>query len=569
MTPQAASCLSTICVERIASSSKSPVTLSYPLVEGPEVHNGIKKAMAELEVADFPLRYHGSSSLHHVYHAIESITGDRDAHFMGRLRRSSRREFWSVPNWLTDHTSNGHLAEWPHSVLERQLVDAYFDRTDIHPPLLDSTLFRQQLASGLALEDARFADVCWLVFALGARIYPSREVCWVDPSTGICDGRSAGWKYYSNVQKPTLSLLDMPDHYTLQVASLTTSWLYAYSSPHQPWLVAGTALRASQELGLHIAGAMSKHVTDYRAAKRAFWCLYHQDVQHSTAAGRRPIFREGDFDFDISIQGDESESIFNQMLLLDRIIAQALGTIYSVNAGSRQGGLYATIRQSSQAIDRWEDSLPSAFRYGYNEQSRFALNIAAMYVQSRFARILVWRPLLPTSRLPLPTSLEAMDHCLQAALDISQAIRRHLRDPRKPAIGPDSMTPIWTAQAILQMYLALQYDHQPESDSQQVHQLVEGMKVCVDGMRAIEEVWRYAGKLTDFMSETMRSLYNRYPHAVPSRTAGEISEQPGIDIITDQARGVPLGHGDDMMFANDEFDAVFAEVFGFVPSSLV
>lgn len=526
--------------------------------------------MNDLEVADFPLRYHGSSSLNHIYVAVDGISGERDHQFMPRLRRSLRRDFWSIPPWECNAFDIGPKVScipWPEPRLEQQLVGAYFDNTHVHPPVLDQIVFRQDLRAGLYRRDVRFADVCWLVFALGARLVSPT----ISPhSTGFVHKLSAGWDYFANVRKVAPTLPDIPDHYTLQIASLTTTWLSASSSPHRPWLVCGTALRASQELGLHIANAMSHHVAEYQASKRAFWCLYHMDIQHCVAAGRRPVFREGDFDFDIPIGGDESSVIFHQSLLVDRITAQALTTLYGVEPTFRKGNIYDTVRQSSLALDHWEQALPSVLRFGTNyAQSGLYLDIASLHVQSRQTRILIWRPLLPSTRTPNAISLEALDQCVQASLDICETIKHLLTIDQRPSISPDCMNAIWTAQAILQLFLVLKYpemeDNPIESD-----RLTGSMEVCVQGMKAIEEIWRYAGKLTDFMMESMRSLYGRYPRAASTRSAvlsdatlvdsndmfGHV--QTGANTTDDQASGVG--------FNDEDFDAIFAEVFGFVPS---
>ena len=358
------------CDRAVPTGSSSRATPIAPILD-PGESDRIRLAMTRLDVTDFPFRYHGSSSLHHVYLAIDEIRGFKDAEFLTRVKASMRREFWVSPAW--DVTSSAPLdirpfTTWPEPTLERRLVDAYFARLDLHLPLLDADTFRRKLSAGSAIRDLRFSAVCWLVFANASRLIN-------EPATQYCgDPRSSGWAYFLAAKEAMADadrsrphwLPEMPDEISLQVAVLTCTWLHGTVSPHLSWLIAGAALRASQELGLHVRDHSATATTSLSsstpgdahvvALKRAFWCLYHLDIVHCASGGRRPVFREGDFDFDppLVLFSDKASSAFAHKLLLDRVLAQALDKVYGVRPGSMDD-----IETLLAATDHWLFALPS------------------------------------------------------------------------------------------------------------------------------------------------------------------------------------------------------------------
>jgi hypothetical protein len=568
--------------------------------------------MSRLDVTDFPFRYHGSSSLHHVYLAIDGVRGFKDAEFLTRVKSSMRREFWIPPPW--DVTSSAPIdirlfATWPHPALERQLVDAYFARIDLHLPLLDPDVFRGKLSAGLAIRDRRFSAVCWLVFANAARFID-------EPTTKYCgDSRSSGWAYFlaakhamtdADPNRPVW-LPEIPDDVSLQVTVLTCTWLHGTFSPHLTWLLAGSALRASQELGLHIrdhsatafsssssVSAADEHVV---AAKRAFWCLYHLDINHCASSGRRPIFSEGDFDFDLPLDfyANRATSAFAQKLLLDRIIGRALDKLYSLRPGSVND-----IEALLAALDHWRFALPSFLQVPLDQADSLrsardlAIDIdnASLAVHFHFVRLLIRRPLLPRQRKPQPCQEEALRHCLADCYAITDILDRLAQRQNIHApITSELLYPVWTAFSILQLGLEISDDStsQPQSDpgltlaalgskparDHERKKIVERMDVCVCALSGMERGWRYAGKLTDWVSESMRSLCDRFgdafdPHLrVDWRNSGSSTIVP----ITSDDGVPPPSHPlfGDQDFADPatgyaiDYNLIFAEMFGVMP----
>lgn len=587
---------------RTTNNSPSSSSTPIPRVYDPGESDRIKLAMVRLDVTDFPFRYHGSSSVHHVSIAIDGVRGFKDVEFLTRVKASMRREFWVPPIW--DVTSTAHVeirpsVTWPHLALERQLVEAYFDRIDHHLPLLDPITFRARLSGGLAMSDRRFSAVCWLVFANAARFID-------ETTTQYCgDTRSSGWAYFLSAKeamadadrnRPTW-LPETPDDVSLQVAVLTCTWLHGTVSPHIAWLLAGSALRASQELGLHIrahsisssSSSTEQHVV---AARRAFWCLYHLDISHCASSGRRPVFSEGGFDFDppLVLYGDAASSAFVQMLLLDRILSRTLDKLYSAELGSIDD-----VEALLKAADHWLFALPSFLRLpsehliggpSIGAVHSFNIDNASLAIHYHYVRLLIRRPLLPRHCKPPLEQDEALSCSLEDCFAIADILYGLLqRDAAKVAITSKLMYPIWTVFVIL--HLSLEFGHYsgtvPSSSSASISEhrhtaehkeIVTRMDVCVTAFSEIERRWAYAGKLSDWVSESMRSLCERFGDAFPSElhTKWSKSAPPLIEAMVG-AGGTQYQTSGDHAFGGPfdnsavDYDLIFEQLFGVTPWS--
>jgi hypothetical protein len=407
---------------------------------------------------------------------------------------------------------------WPTPDLETKLVDAFFQYSASYLPLMDASMFRKQLANTLYLYDGRFAEVCWLVFAHGARHVDCPEVLWPD---GSFDRHSAGWVYFSRCKSGIPSTLEVPDRYSLLITALTCTWLHGSSSPHRPWLYAGSALRSCQEIGLHVGHVMVSDVNDAKEMKRAFWWLFHLDVLHSAIAGRPTVYNDGDLDFDFArhTDGDDEPSrLLVQTLELDCIIARALHTLYRGPRPWKSSTRSTEITDISLALEAWTHALPADLKFdpsGIAEEG--SSEKAALRAYRCFAQILIYRPALLGSREQDPKSAEALTKCVDAAIETCGIVRSLLpmssqHAQWRTALSSEFIVPVWTAFPILQLCLSIRYDPKPPRGPGTAW-IPELMFQCLRAFQEIERTWRFAGKYTDFMTETMRTLEINYPNA--------------------------------------------------------
>ena len=535
------------------TSSEDHITPS----NDPGVSERIKLAMNRLEVTDFPFRYHGSSSQHHVYLAIDEIRGARDVEFLSHVKSSMRPRFWSHPPWDVTAPFAQNRATWPDPSLENQLVDSYFNRIDTHLPLLDELAFRAQLASGLHARDCSFAAVCWLVFANAARFVDHPDVlCYKDPcSAGAAHFLAAQALYQTKADIWT----EIPDTTSLQITVLKCTWLHGTASPHLAWLLAGSQLRASQELGIHVR-VSHEESSEMLAAKRAFWCLYHLDMLHCVSSGRRPVLREGEFDYDLPLvfQADARTSAFAQKLVLDRIIGQTLDKLYGVHAGTTED-----VKKLLAMTDAWKFALPSFLQVApgppiTHTADSLSLHNASLAIHFHYVRILINRPLLPRTSRATDNSEQALDRVLEDSCAISDIVDR--LSEMDCCLSSDLMYPIWCTFGILQ--LAVVYAFETEGSRHlQSTRWIRHMDSCNTALGRIERRWRYAGKLADWTSETMRSLAKRYRAAFTPDMLEKWTVTATGSTVWNTGDVAGLEVPSDVL----DYDQIFAELFGRAP----
>jgi hypothetical protein len=94
------------------------------------------------------------------------------------------------------------------------LTEAYFQHSNIILPVLHRPTYERALAADLHWRDDGFANVVLAVSALGS--------CFIeDPRVSISGApRSAGWKWFNQVQIPRKSLLAPPNLYDVQTYSV-------------------------------------------------------------------------------------------------------------------------------------------------------------------------------------------------------------------------------------------------------------------------------------------------------------------------------------------------------------
>lgn len=132
-----------------------------------------------------------------------------------------------LTQWEAEHleivnaTSTGRHFSFPEADLMTALIDQYFIRVNRMAPLLHRPTFENEVADGLYLRDPSIASVLLLVCALGAKYVDDPRVR-IDEDT---TGRSAGWKYFCQVQIVRETLWTMPRLIDIQIYAVSQSFL--------------------------------------------------------------------------------------------------------------------------------------------------------------------------------------------------------------------------------------------------------------------------------------------------------------------------------------------------------
>lgn len=161
-------------------------------------------------------------------------------------------------------------------------MDSYFREANIIVPLLHRPTFDRCIQSKLHLQDDGFARVLLAVCATGSQFIDDRRVFHDGQS-----GRSAGWKYYQQIQTARSPLLAPASLYDVQVycvrvdlvlrphaeqTQISVLFLHGSSAPQVCWSIIGVGIRLAQDAGAHRRKVYGKVPNTYTELwKRAFW----------------------------------------------------------------------------------------------------------------------------------------------------------------------------------------------------------------------------------------------------------------------------------------------------------
>jgi hypothetical protein len=172
-------------------------------------------------------------------------------------------------------TSSPYQYSFPEANLLSKLVDAYFGHYNFYMPLLHRPMFEYNLAEKAHTRDTGFGAVVLAVCALGARYVNDERV--LLPG---CPPRSAGWRWYNQLQMSQRPIAIKPHLIDVQLYILAAQFLSATTNGGHFWEFVGIAQRKLFKIGAHRQQFYTK-VPNIRDElwKRAFWYVsVHQVV---------------------------------------------------------------------------------------------------------------------------------------------------------------------------------------------------------------------------------------------------------------------------------------------------
>ena len=523
-------------------------------LEEAKMHAQIAQGMNKLDVRDVPWRFHGKASPHHLFMTFNEVRHAKNGNnILDGLKAAKRAEYWRVPDWELVIANEGlepiDYSVWPDKDLDLALIDAYFEYTNFHLPLLNRIVFERLYASGLYRTNHSFAKVCLMVFANGARFVDDPQVYWPVDDAVTDEGRermrndedgtlkySAGWIYLRALLKMGKSIMQGPKLFDFQAQVLICAFLHGSAVPHLTWLISGHGLRSAQEIGIHVRSILLHADPVERALySRAFWCLYHIDRLNCASIGRSVAIQDTDFDADYPVAVDDEfwvtgdrERDFKQpveagvpkiaafihTLKLDHIIGAALRTIYAINKlpehRADPAGQRAMVLELDSALNLWADAVPDGLRWDPSRANQQMFEHTAMlYCHYYYCRILVHRPFIPTPKHPETIGLPSLAICSNASRSICNILDTVLRRGRQFGVLPgralnvNYMVPAWISAVILLIGL-----YSGKQQPQERERALADIKRCIAAMKEMELTWRQAGKLTDFMTEISKESQN-------------------------------------------------------------
>ncbi|WVQ76612.1 hypothetical protein IAR50_006285 [Cryptococcus sp. DSM 104548] len=494
------------------------------------------KSMNWLKVRDAHWRYHGKSSGAHLVMQIQDLKAQKGirSDFVGELGKGKRESFWEPAEWESFIDMDGTAAlgkeSWPERGLDLMLIGAYFDKVDLHIPLLNRLVFQEQYDARLWRTNEGFARLCMLVFANGARFVQDPRVLWdeqlfkVDPSAKF----SAGWKYFRAVLRMGHNIMQLPTLFDIQCLVLICLFIHASSTPQRITTIAALGLQSIQELGAHVSAVLAQWGPVERGLyHRAFWCLYHIDRYGSSVVGRSISVMDSEFDVpelaDIDDEYWEKEdsdgggkqpegkvsrvAAFIEISKVDKIIGRTLTHVYGIR---KSADVRVSRRALAEELDaeltEWANIVPPHLQW-HPDCSNYTLlcQTAGLWGQAHFTRILIHRMFVPSSpnagTLEQLSSLASCVHAAYSICGITDALLARGRRENCPAghaIPIILKLPSWVAGIILLLSL-----YTVDSSLEEMNRARTGLVSCLRASQELEVIWQRSGKVTDFLKQAV------------------------------------------------------------------
>ncbi|RXW18057.1 hypothetical protein EST38_g7793 [Candolleomyces aberdarensis] len=369
--------------EELNKSARSPGEDSPGKLVSLSEEREVLGKLSKLTLKPHSHRFFGKSSQYELIQTAldmrEEYTGEGLAYVNPTLPMK-RPEFWNVPEWIAhdpeiDEDERNYV--FPEHDLYPQLVEAYFTHVNPFHPLLHQTTFEKQVADGLHHRDSMFAKVFLLVCAHGAQRCEDPRVL----AEGATSTRSAGWKWFEQVNIFRRNLFNRVLLYELQMHALYVLFASSSEMPQGVWAQIGMALRLSQEVGGHRRRRNEDSglpTAEDELWKRAFWVILSVDRWISQNSGRACGLQDEDFDLDLPLEVDDEYwgtgfvqpdgrpsviAYFNSYLSLMDILAYSMRLIYSIKHPKfpRKGSERSEqeiIAELDAAMNKWMDSVP-------------------------------------------------------------------------------------------------------------------------------------------------------------------------------------------------------------------
>ncbi|ODN82835.1 hypothetical protein L202_01099 [Cryptococcus amylolentus CBS 6039] len=533
--------------------SHSPITPSSldsteQLEESDEEDIPVTKSVARgyalngMEIGGVGWRHHGKTSGAHLLCHYQEIKGHTHGNvdFFESLGRHRTEPLWRIPEWEYSVTEAGlhplDYSDWPDQGLDQQLIGAYFDHVNINLPLLNWALFQREYDAGLWKTNHRFGRVCLLIFACGSLFFKTPATLWPSPPSHENDpirlSYSSGWKYLLMALNMGENSVRMPDLYQLQSQTLICYFMQAGTLPHFIAAGAGSALRSTQELGIHLKQVLDKlDPTTKELYKRAFWCLYHLDRYNSATLGRSVAMTERDFNVPFPEDVDDEYWVlegggvmrqpegkvskvaaFIQMLKLDQILGKVLGQLYPARkADSDTANRRAVAVELDLALAEWAKNVPSVLRWDPDHSNYTLLQqTSCIWGFHWFIKILLHRNLIP----PRPNvatidQISSLAECVAAALSISSITSATLQRGRLEGCQPGKsldiflMVPSWLAATVLLVSI-----YTMNNTATERQRAVNGIKMSLEASKELGALWKLAAKTGDFLEQYLRDIEN-------------------------------------------------------------
>ncbi|KAI0030613.1 fungal-specific transcription factor domain-containing protein, partial [Vararia minispora EC-137] len=433
-----------------------------------------------------------------------------------------RPVYWALLPWeneMCDPRRRAYAYTFPEPDLMNDLINIYFDHSNVVLPILHRPTFEQSFREGKHTIDGGFGGVVLMVCAIASRFSSDPRVILPGSDSRL----SSGWAWFNQVHLTSNLIFSGAPLHDLQIACLCATYLLSGSAFHASWITVGLGIRLAQDFGAHRKTSYgSKPTVEDELYKRSFWVLVCMDRWISMSTGRPCAVQEEDFDLEMPIDCDDEYwthpdpsqafkqppgkpslvSNFISNLKLVKILGFALRTIYASGKAKSHHKFAGeewesrSVADFDRVLNEWVDSVPYHLRWDpAREDDAFFFQSAHLYTQFYDLQIAIHRRFISPQK-ETPHSFSSLAICITAARSCCHIVDRvQRRWPARPA--PYLQRPFFNSAIILllEMWNARKSDMSVNLDTE-----AADLSSCMSYMQTMEDTWYAVGRVTDVLN---------------------------------------------------------------------
>ncbi|KAH6647177.1 fungal-specific transcription factor domain-containing protein [Truncatella angustata] len=424
------------------------------------------------------------------------------------------------------HLPKAEQLNRPPQYISDLLVNLYFDQLHYTLPVLHKKHFLtryRQMNSPRSAEppDRKFLSVFFAVCACASSLLPSNGK----------SSRFAGLDYYEKALLLHYASTGDVSPEAVQCLALLAMCCAGWNTLTQSWNYAGRAVRAAQDLGMHLSSLSSMGanmdlspaaIIRQQLSRRIWWSVYCLDRVISICLGRPMAAQDADchceLPMDISDddldtwcrdpghppQNPQASTLMTGFLAFARLcrIGGKIQQLYSplrireLSDPTKAKRYLRTIGALDKKLNEWLASLPDDIRFSANDMDR-GPNLTMcviMFIVHAGSLLNLYRSLMGNVNQSLPglSTVDAVSHCISAAkscINAAELVRELVPPSHHLAFCVHYLT--------LSGLVLLQMPGQPRDQN------IADVKKCVTFLKDLEMTWNGAAKSRAIIEQLM------------------------------------------------------------------
>ncbi|KAF7561858.1 hypothetical protein G7046_g2287 [Stylonectria norvegica] len=241
--------------------------------------------------------------------------------------------------------------------------------------------------------DSLLKSKLWAMFAIG-EMYSTR--------TAVTEKNFPGMGYFARATRVLRIISERPRIDAIEIRLLLSFYSLALNRRHSAYTLAGSAVRLSVVMGLHL-NVPESQLSDAGAREhrnRVWWTAYNFDRMWAAKLGHPVAVRDDAIEVDLPTntivgEGDDDfddSAYFIAKIRLARLSGRILNSIYSRRAQDKS--LSQRVQEALKELQAWVEELPSHLHIESNDATELSPKPASLHLSFNQCALSATRPIL-------------------------------------------------------------------------------------------------------------------------------------------------------------------------------